>query len=43
MIDTNTTASPSSAISIALAWLVVIVPAVWGIYFTSLSAAKLFQ
>ncbi len=37
------TAKPSSAFAIALAWLVVIIPAAWGIYNTALKAAKLFQ
>jgi hypothetical protein len=34
---------PSSALSIALAWLVVIVPAAWGVYNTALKAANLFK
>ncbi len=34
---------PSSALSIGLAWLVVIVPATWGIYYTVLGAANLFK
>ncbi len=33
----------TSPISIALAWLVVILPAAWGVYNTALRAAKLFQ
>lgn len=39
----TSTAKPSSAISIALAWLVVIVPAAWGVYLTALRAANLFR
>ena len=37
------TTKPSSAASIALAWLVVLIPAVWGIYLTALRAANLFK
>jgi hypothetical protein len=33
----------SSALTIAISWLVVIIPASWGIYNTALGAAKLFQ
>ena len=36
-------AKSSSALSIALAWLIVLVPATWGVYNTVLGAAKLFQ
>jgi hypothetical protein len=36
-------AKPSSALSIALAWLVVVVPAAWGVYNTALKAANLFK
>jgi hypothetical protein len=34
---------PSSTLAIGLAWLVVIVPATWGVYFTVLGAANLFK
>jgi hypothetical protein len=37
------TAKSSSPAAIALAWLVVIIPAAWGVYNTALRAAKLFQ
>ncbi len=40
MEDEKVTTSP---VSIALAWLVVALPAAWGIYNTVLRAAKLFQ
>jgi hypothetical protein len=41
---TDTTAvKTSSPASIAIAWLVVVIPATWGIYNTALGAAKLFQ
>lgn len=40
MQDEKVTTSP---VSIALAWLVVALPAAWGIYNTVLRAAKLFQ
>ncbi len=33
----------TSPVSVALAWLVVVIPAVWGVYNTVLRAAKLFQ
>jgi hypothetical protein len=36
-------AKPSSPLTIALAWLVVLIPAGWGVYNTILRAAKLFQ
>ena len=32
----------TSPVSVALAWLVVIIPAAWGVYNTVLRAAKLF-
>ncbi len=32
----------SSALSVALAWLVILIPATWGIYNTALKAANLF-
>ena len=34
---------PSSPLSIALAWLVVLIPAAWGVYLTALRAANLFK
>ena len=34
---------PSSILGISLAWLVVIIPAAWGIYNTALRAANLFK
>ena len=33
----------TSPVSVALAWLVVALPAAWGVYNTVLRAAKLFQ
>ncbi len=33
----------TSPVSVALAWLVVVLPAAWGVYNTVLRAAKLFQ
>jgi hypothetical protein len=42
MPDTST-AKPSSPLAIALAWLVVLIPAAWGIYFTAQRAANLFK
>jgi hypothetical protein len=33
----------SSPLSIALAWLIVCIPAAWGVYYTVLNALKLFQ
>jgi hypothetical protein len=33
----------SSPLTIALAWLVVLIPAGWGIYNTALKAANLFR
>jgi hypothetical protein len=39
----DTSAKPSSPLAIALAWLVVVLPASWGVYNTALGAAKLFQ
>ncbi len=32
----------SSSVSVALAWLVVVLPAAWGVYNTVLRAANLF-
>ncbi len=40
MTSSSTNSSP---LSIALAWLVVIIPAAWGIYLTALRAANLFK
>jgi hypothetical protein len=37
------TAKKSSPLSIALAWLVVLIPASWGVYNTALKAANLFK
>lgn len=34
---------PSSPLTIALAWLVVLIPAAWGVYLTALRAANLFK
>ncbi len=39
MEDEQTTSSPAA---IALAWLVVLLPAAWGVYNTALRAAHLF-
>jgi hypothetical protein len=36
-------AKPSSFLAIALAWMVVLVPAGWGVYLTALRAANLFK
>jgi hypothetical protein len=33
----------SSPVTIAAAWLIVLLPAAWGIYLTAMRAAKLFQ
>ncbi len=41
MPDTN--AKPSSPVSIALAWLVVLVPSAWGVFLTAQRAANLFK
>ena len=40
---TKSTPRPSSALAIALAWLVVLIPAAWGVYLTTLRAANLFR
>jgi len=40
-VDAN--AKPSSPVTIALAWLVVLIPAGWGVYLTVLRAANLFK
>jgi hypothetical protein len=42
MPDTTAVKSSSPAL-IALAWLVVLIPASWGVYFTVLKAAALFK
>jgi hypothetical protein len=34
---------PSSPLTIALTWLIVLVPAGWGLYLTALRAANLFK
>lgn len=39
----TSTPKPSSALSIALAWLVVVLPAAWGVYLTAMRAANLFK
>jgi hypothetical protein len=33
----------SSPLTVALAWLVVLVPAAWGVYLTGMRAANLFK
>ena len=40
-MSTPDSAKPSSAL--ALAWLVVLIPAGWGVYLTVLRAANLFK
>ena len=43
MTDTSTSnVKKSSSALILLAWLVVSIPAAWGVYNTALNAAKLF-
>ena len=43
MTDTSTSqAKKSSPALILLAWIVVSIPAAWGVYNTALNAAKLF-
>jgi hypothetical protein len=37
------TAKKGSPLTIALAWLVVLIPASWGVYNTALKAANLFK
>jgi hypothetical protein len=39
----TSTPNKSSAASIALAWLVVLIPAAWGVYLTAMRAASLFK
>jgi hypothetical protein len=34
---------PSSPLTIALAWLIVLIPAGWGVYLTAQRAANLFK
>ena len=41
MTDNN--AKTGSPLTISLSWLVVIIPAAWGIYNTALRAANLFK
>jgi hypothetical protein len=40
-VDSNV--ATSSPILIALSWLVVILPAAWGVYLTAMRAANLFK
>jgi hypothetical protein len=40
---TEASVKSSSPLSIALAWLIVILPAAWGVYNTALRAANLFK
>ncbi len=42
-METKTERATGSGLSIGLAWLVVVLPAAWGVYNTVLRAAKLFQ
>jgi hypothetical protein len=35
--------SSSSPVTVALTWLIVLVPAAWGLYLTALRAANLFK
>jgi len=37
------TAKHSSPLSIALAWLIVLIPSAWGVYLTAQRAANLFK
>lgn len=39
----TSSAKPSSPLAIALAWLVVLIPAAWGVYLTAQRAANLFK
>jgi hypothetical protein len=39
----TSSAKPSSSFAIALAWLVVLIPAAWGVYLTAQRAANLFK
>ena len=36
-------AKPTSPITIAFAWLVVLIPTAWGVYLTAQRAANLFK
>ena len=42
-MSTPDSAKPSSPLIIALAWLVVLIPAGWGVYLTALRASNLFK
>jgi hypothetical protein len=42
-MSNGTPAKPSTALAIALAWLVVLIPAAWGVYNTAHKAAALFK
>ncbi|MBW4038858.1 MAG: hypothetical protein HIU91_08275 [Acidobacteria bacterium] len=42
-LDGVTAPKPSSIFVIALAWIIVLFPAGWGIYLTALRAARLFR
>jgi len=39
----DATRKPSSPLTIALTWLIVVVPAAWGLYLTAMRAANLFK
>jgi hypothetical protein len=39
----TSSAKPSSPLANALAWLVVLIPAAWGVYLTAQRAANLFK
>jgi hypothetical protein len=43
MTTTNNIEAASSPALIALSWLVVLIPAAWGIYLTAMRAANLFH
>jgi hypothetical protein len=43
MDHTMNEVKPSSPATIALAWLIVCIPAAWGVYNTVLNALKLFR
>ncbi len=42
-MSNETSPTPSSVLTIVLAWLVVLIPATWGVYLTALRAANLFR